>query len=381
MSVRERRSLWGSISTSRKVNRLSLKAALRYTWAIPHVDDEGVQEGDPQTLKARVVPLRDEIPVSEIAQLTKEIIDQGLWLLYTIKPEERCEEIYIQDPVFDKRQTFKDIYREPSQIRQLLGFDRTGMGPPITDKSRKDIYERDNYRCVYCGSDLRNDHHKICLDHVIPLSRRGSSTLKNLVTSCKKCNALKSDRTPDEAGLKWPDGFGEKEELIPVNGGSDRGLTEGKPNDGRSGDQVKLSEEKGSEVKRSEEKGSEGGPRPSPRDWPKQLAEIFNSTIQYLPKVTDLSEGRLEKLRTRKKQKPDLDWWKVVFEKADLILIPGKDGKKDWYPSFDWLIKNDTNAVKVFEGNYDDAKRPPPKFSPQPGMDAWLKRKLEEEGE
>jgi hypothetical protein len=77
MSVRERRSLWGSISTSRKVNRLSLKAALLYTWAIPHFDDEGFQEGDPQTLKARIVPLRDEIPVSEIAALVSE--RKALW--------------------------------------------------------------------------------------------------------------------------------------------------------------------------------------------------------------------------------------------------------------------------------------------------------------
>jgi hypothetical protein len=285
MSVRERRSLWGSISTSRKVNRLSLKAALLYTWAIPHFDDEGFQEGDPQTLKARIVPLRDEIPVSELVTLVEEICAQGLWILHRIKPENRCEEVYIQDPVFDKRQSFHGIHKFPSEIKALLEAHRARC--PITPDTVSD------------------------------------------------------DTNPG----------------------------------------AKRSEGKESEEKRSEEKGSEGGPRPSKRDWPKQLVEIFNSTIQYLPKVTDLSDSRLEKLRTRRKEKPDLDWWRIVFEKADIILIPGKDGKKDWYPTFDWLIKNDTNAVKVFEGNYDDAKRPPPKFSPQPGMDAWLKRKLEEEGE
>jgi hypothetical protein len=57
------------------------------------------------------------------------------------------------------------------------------------------------------------------------------------------------------------------------------------------------------------------------------------------------------------KEGKNFSWWKIVFEKADIILIPGKDGKKDWFPNFDWLIDNDKNAVKVFEGNYDDAKR------------------------
>jgi hypothetical protein len=37
---RERRSLWGSISQSKKVNRVSLKAALLFSWSIPHMDQE-----------------------------------------------------------------------------------------------------------------------------------------------------------------------------------------------------------------------------------------------------------------------------------------------------------------------------------------------------
>jgi hypothetical protein len=89
-----------------------------------------------------------------------------------------------------------------------------------------------------------------------------------------------------------------------------------------------------------------------------EIVNLFNSTTQYLPKVTELGRSRKDKIKTRIKEGKDLEWWKVVFEKADMILIPGKDGKKDWFPNFDWLIDNDKNAVKVFEGNYDDAKRP-----------------------
>jgi 5-methylcytosine-specific restriction endonuclease McrA len=39
------------------------------------------------------------------------------------------------------------------------------------------------------------------MDHVIPKSRGGSSTWENLVAACFRCNNLKADRTPQEAGL------------------------------------------------------------------------------------------------------------------------------------------------------------------------------------
>jgi len=116
---------------------------------------------------------------------------------------------------------------------------------------------------------------------------------------------------------------------------------------------------------------------PQKRDTPTDaFINLFNSTIQYLPKVTQSGRGRTDKIKTRLKERRDLDWWKSVFEKADNILIPSrKQGERDWFPTFDWLIDNDKNAVKVFEGNYDDAKRP--KASLGKSLDAasmWLKK-------
>ena len=62
--------------------------------------------------------------------------------------------------------------------------------------SRPRIYKRDNYQCVYCGSNK-----DLTLDHVIPKSRGGGNEWTNLVTSCFKCNLKKSNRTPDEARM------------------------------------------------------------------------------------------------------------------------------------------------------------------------------------
>jgi hypothetical protein len=54
--------------------------------------------------------------------------------------------------------------------------------------SRKMVLKRDNYRCVYCGSDK-----KLTIDHVVPLSSGGKSSWENTVTSCHKCNNQKGN--------------------------------------------------------------------------------------------------------------------------------------------------------------------------------------------
>lgn len=66
--------------------------------------------------------------------------------------------------------------------------------------SRDNIYQRDNYTCQYCGE--KYDYHKLTFDHVVPQSKGGKTTWKNIVTSCFDCNTKKKgDRTPQEAGL------------------------------------------------------------------------------------------------------------------------------------------------------------------------------------
>jgi len=121
--IRERRSLWASISTSKKVNALSLQAALLYTFSISHFDDEGFMDGDPRILKSQVVPLRDDIPASIVPQLTEEIatiheklgIEIPLWVIHRIPPL-----IIIQDPANPKRQSFKGIHKIPSELAQIV---------------------------------------------------------------------------------------------------------------------------------------------------------------------------------------------------------------------------------------------------------------------
>lgn len=244
---RERRSLWKNISTSIKVNAISLKAALVYTWAIPHFDDEGYQDGDPRILKGKIVPLQDEISVDDLEKIVQELVQIGLWVIHKAN-----RNVFIQDPVFSDYQTFHGVRKKPSKIKELL--DRT------------------------------SDQHQ-------PGTNTGVDTVQ--------------------------DRF--------------------------------LSEEKGSEEKGSEEKGN-------PTGIVDNILQLFRKNCPNLPQPRELNRSRVEKIRTRLKEHQDLEWWREVFKKADRVSFTGKDGK-EWRPSFDWLIENDKNAVKVIEGNYEQKSR------------------------
>ena len=91
--------------------------------------------------------------------------------------------------------TSTSTYVRPHVIR-LLQYVRV----PRTVKrsmSRRALFARDGWRCVYCGTQAG----RMTLDHVLPRSRGGQSTWENVVTACSPCNLGKGDRTPEEAGL------------------------------------------------------------------------------------------------------------------------------------------------------------------------------------
>lgn len=60
----------------------------------------------------------------------------------------------------------------------------------ISSKLRFEVYERDGFKCVYCGS--RKD---LSCDHVTPESKGGATEKGNLVTSCKSCNSRKKTKS------------------------------------------------------------------------------------------------------------------------------------------------------------------------------------------
>jgi len=64
----------------------------------------------------------------------------------------------------------------------------------ITRDRRLALYIRDGLACAYCGSGME-DGTPLSLDHIIPHCNGGSNQSDNLITSCKKCNSSRGDRS------------------------------------------------------------------------------------------------------------------------------------------------------------------------------------------
>ena len=54
---------------------------------------------------------------------------------------------------------------------------------------RETIHARERGRCFYCHRRLNRRIR--CLDHVIPMARRGRNSYRNLLSSCVECNSAK----------------------------------------------------------------------------------------------------------------------------------------------------------------------------------------------
>lgn len=60
---------------------------------------------------------------------------------------------------------------------------------------KKQIFERWEHKCAYCGSE-----ENLTLDHIIPQSKGGSDHTPNVLCACEKCNRSK-------AHFNWEDWY------------------------------------------------------------------------------------------------------------------------------------------------------------------------------
>jgi 5-methylcytosine-specific restriction endonuclease McrA len=103
-------------------------------------------------------------------------------------------------------QTIHDKYPVPSVIAL-----RTYVNVPRRQAhwSRKGVLVRDDYTCIYCGVKPGGiakgrllSKHDFTVDHILPRSRGGKDSWTNTACACYVCNHRKSDKLPNEIGMK-----------------------------------------------------------------------------------------------------------------------------------------------------------------------------------
>jgi len=104
------RMLHKKISVSLQVNRLTLPARLLFTWMIPHTDDEGRMKGDPEFIKATVVPMV-KWSFKKIREHLEEIKDKGLIYYW-----QENNEWFIEFVKWNEHQTIRKDRLIPSNL-------------------------------------------------------------------------------------------------------------------------------------------------------------------------------------------------------------------------------------------------------------------------
>lgn len=153
--------------------------------------------------RSRTVP-DDQDFFSENEKERKQIIDELLDLLVGWPDED-----LVQDPMyFLERQGWETYFSEMSseKLRDELSTARkrsTPDTPPerakplemtkrssryISSRVRREVWRRDEGRCVRCGSRENLEY-----DHIIPISKGGSNTARNIELLCEECNRAKSN--------------------------------------------------------------------------------------------------------------------------------------------------------------------------------------------
>lgn len=82
-------------------------------------------------------------------------------------------------------------FKYPEWVEIAYGMSR----PSIPAGTRSFVMQRDNFRCVYCGTV----EGPFDLDHVVPIAKGGDPTSQdNLVCACAPCNRSKRAMTPED---------------------------------------------------------------------------------------------------------------------------------------------------------------------------------------
>ena len=108
------------------------------------------------------------------------------------------------------------------------------------------------------------------------------------------------------------------------------------------------------------ESSDEDSPKSAPPAPPYgEVVDMWNSVGRTLPRVVKLTDVRRMKIRQRLSEwggtpTEQLATLRALLERVEASpFLHGASGRGGWTASFDWFFANESNWVKVSEGNYD----------------------------
>ena len=115
--------------------------------------------------------------------------------LYSKKPRDTWRSIRNLHEIGFLIKVKKGIYRyDPNAVKQRELED-------FTPEQKKQIFERDIYRCVQCGR-RQDEGYELHADHRVPKDKGGKATVDNGQTLCSVCNFRKKNYGQTESGKK-----------------------------------------------------------------------------------------------------------------------------------------------------------------------------------
>lgn len=146
-------------------------------------DREGRLEDRPRRIRAELFPF-DNV---EVDSMLIELQSKGFIIRYEVDNKK-----YLAVVNFVKHQD--PHYKEKaSEIPAPDGHSNQIKAVGVTRSQRERILERDNYSCQHCGAKSH-----LSIDHILPVSRGGTSEDENLQVLCMSCNTSKGNKLKGE---------------------------------------------------------------------------------------------------------------------------------------------------------------------------------------
>lgn len=98
-------------------------------------------------------------------------------------------ELLIKEKIYRNNKKFELIKKQVEVYEKLENQLTIKRREPIPESIRFEVWRRDEGKCVMCGSQKNLE-----FDHIIPISKGGANTARNIQLLCQDCNRHKSDK-------------------------------------------------------------------------------------------------------------------------------------------------------------------------------------------